>query len=286
MSSLSTLTGGGEVSALIGAGGLFREVTDGSRHPYVIPTLYTINNRSNSWAYNWANSDNIWTNYYAYMNSYNDQIRTPWVALGAWKANTLTASNFEPRTIKLIQYALEGTAGGNSNHETISNNSSYGPIGFRTIFIRNFHPTTAKTITLWGSISSYWSSGHDGASLLAVDPNTNSYNTGGCVYTTMWNYTGSTGNVTFSANYTIQPNRTVMFILQNTMYLWQTGYSYRWFDYNRFYNLNGTFTDGWIQPDIRMTYTASTMNDFDYGDITQNSAHRIWNRAAELYGNR
>lgn len=273
-------------NALAGTGGFFKEVTDGSRMPYHIPTIYTRNDRRNSPNYAWVSSD-LWTNYYNYMNNYNDQIRLPWYALAGPKYNGLDQTTQDGTSYKEVQYAIMAVAGGEDYVATVQNDSNYGPFSMRVLFIRNFHPTVAKSVTLWSQTSNYWGSGYEGSSLVAVDPNSTTYsNSTACTYTTMWQRTSGNSNYTDAASYTIQPGRTVMFILTTSAYFWTSTYSYKWFNINKFYNLQATFGDGWIQPDFRLHQTALSMNDFDDNSYSSNVAHRIWNRAAELYGDR
>ncbi len=285
MSTLSALTVL-ERNALEGTGGFYRPVSDGSRWPYHVPTIYTMNLRQNAPNYGWSSGD-FWTTYYNYMANGNDQIRLPWYALAGPKYNGLDQTTQDGTSYKEVQYALMAVAGGEDMVLTPQNNSANGVFSMRTIFIRNTHPTTAKSITLWTQSSNYWSNGYEGSALVAIDPQSSLYSTAtACSYTTMWQRTGGNSNYTDAASYTIQPGRTVMFILTTSAYFWTSGYSYKWMNINKFYNLQATFGDGWIQPDFRLHQTAMSMNDFDDNNYSGNVAHRIWNRAAELYGDR
>ncbi len=265
--------------------GIGKEVTDGSRHPYNIPGIYTVNNRNNSWATAWGSNDE-WTTYYAYQNRYEDQLRTPWMALGQYHNNTLGMSNTDLRKNRKLIYASQSILGGEGLHYTYPQTTSYSPIMFLTMFVRNFHPTVAKTVTFYNHYSYYWSSGYDGSALLVVSPNGSYAGTNSCSYSNLWQRTGGSSNTTNSGSITIQPNRTVMVILVSTMYYWQQYSEYWFFEIAKFYSLEATFSDPWIQPDLKMTQAALTMNDMVNGDPTNNTAHRIWNRTAELYGDR
>ena len=268
---------------------MFKEITDGSAKPYHIPSIYSISNRTDSWAYNWSNADD-WGNYYIYYNSQTDAERNFWKALGKHtRQNTLSYSNIDMRTYNKIDWATGSVMGGEMTYNTISNNTSYGPVGHRLMFIRNFHPTTSKTITMYGHYSNYWSAGYEGSSVVIGTPNTNRYST--CTSVT-WscpaNRTSGNSYYTWSWNVTIPAQTTVAVVQSNSMYYWTsgTGTGYNWLDMNKFYDLNTTFSDPYIQPDLRMTWAANTGNDFSDTTYNNYTANRIWNRTATLYGDR
>ena len=269
---------------------LFKEVTDGSRKPYSIPTITTLNHRQNSWAYSWSNSE-AWTNFYCYMTGAGkpDPERAFWFGIGRHsKQNTLSYSNLDLRSQGEIQYAKGNVVGGESQLNTYPSNTSYGPFRVRVMFLRNHHPSTPKSVSMWANHSSYWSSGYDGSGCQVGTPNTNgSYaNTTDINWSNMWTYTGSTSNRNVSFSFTIPPQTTVAVLLTNTAYYWTSGNStYRWWDHNKFYNLDSTFSDNWIQPDLKMTFAASTYNDM-LNETSSYTAHRVWQRTAELFGDR
>lgn len=265
---------------------LYREVTDGTRKPYSIPTITSINNRGNSPSYSWNNNDS-WTNFYVYQNGDSSSERAFWHGLGTNRQDTSSYHNYDIRSRGQVEYAKAYTVGGNSQYNTHPRTTSYGPFRSRVMFIRNFHPTSAKSVTVYSRHSSYWSSGYDGSGFSVGFPDSTSYSgTTNVNWSQQWQYTGSTSNRTQSASFTIQPQQTVAVVLANTLYYWTSGNStYRWYDHNQFYNLDGTFSDNWIQPDLKMTYVASQFHEFSQ-DYNGYSAHKIWNRTAELFGDR
>jgi hypothetical protein len=270
-----------------GTDNLLKEVQDGSRHPYHIPTIYTINNRFNTWAYNW-NSSSINSYYYNYMNSDSDRWTCVAMGMGGVKSNTLSYSSNDPKFRSKLQFAGPGNvAGGEGIHVTWANNTSYGPIGIRTMFVRNFHPTLSKTVTFYTHTSNYYSAGYEGSSLFGCIPNTNKYSTAtNTTFTNIWNRSGGNSYYTDSGTLTIPASTTAMITLTNSMYYWTSSGNYQWADINKFYNLDTTFSDPYIQPDMRMTYTYLQMNDFDDTSYNSNWTYRIWNRAAAIYGDR
>jgi len=284
-------------------GGLWKEVTDGSRFPFSIPTIYTVHGRTGPQNYTWGNSDNIWTNYHNYMNNTNDHPRAFWWCLNDIRLDNNghadgSLENFDHQTMRVIQYAGSRMAGSiDTQYFVHPHGASNNPLEYRQMYLRNFHPTTPFSVTVYGTHSDYWSSGHDGSSLILWQPNVNgSYSavTGG-TWTTLANRTGNNGvGYTFSGTFTIQPQTTVVVQLNNTMHYWtNSSQAKKLFASNAYYRLEDTFGANygsayWIQPDLRMTFTAATFSN--PGENTHNVStdvvYKIWNRAAELYGNR
>lgn len=287
-------------------GGLWKEVTDGTRYPYSIPTIYTIHGRHGPQGNNWYNSDNIWTSYHNYMANGNDHPRAFWWCLNDIRLNNGghgdgSLENWDNSNQRTIQYAGSRSVGSSDTqtyqHPHGGDNNS---IEYRQMYLRNYHPTTALSVTVWGEYSNYWASGHDGSSLILWQPNANgSYAaaTGGS-WTTLANRTGGNShNYTWTGNFTIQPQTSVVIQQNNTQHYWTNGnQAKKSFANNKFYNLQNTFGGGygngsngyWIQPDHRLTHTAATFSN--PGENTYNTSsdqvYKIWNRAAELYGNR
>lgn len=266
---------------------LYKEVTDGSRKPYMIPTITSVNNRQNSPSNTWTNQDS-WTNFYTYLNSDSDAERAFWHTLGTFRQDTTSYQNYDLANFSSVQYAKGYTVGGDGQHNTHPRNTSYGPFRGRVMFIRNHHPNSAKSVNVYSFFSSYWSSGYDGAGFSVGAPNQLGTYTGvtSINWTRLWDYTGSDNYRTNNASFTIQPQSTVAVILNNTMYYWTSGDdTYRWYDTNGFYNLDNTFSDNWIQPDLKLTYAASKFNALSQ-DYNSYSSHKVWNFAGELFGDR
>lgn len=269
---------------------LFKEVTDGSRRPYGIPTINSVINRANSWSYTWSNSES-WTNYYNYLtgDQNRDCERAFWMSLGTNnRQNTINYSNQDMyQGIGHLIWTKNSVNGGEGVHIAVGNNTSYAPIRFKTMFLRNHHPTLSKTVTMYGHYSNYWSSGYDGSGVCIGTPNVNgSYNN---VTSITWsvpvNRTGGNSNYTWSWNVTIPPKTTVSVTQANSMYYWQSGYVYWWLDNGKFYDLHTTFSDFWVQPDLKMTQAAYLYNDQN-NEFNVFNSYRIWNRTGELFGDR
>lgn len=267
---------------------LFREVTDGTRRPYMIPTITTINERNQSWWQIWAAGES-WTNYHNYLTGSQqaDCERAFWFSLGTnTRQNTVGYATSSFDNNRLI-YAKNSVVGNDDVHIAHQRNSSYSPFRLRTIFLRNHHPTLQKTVTMYGHYSNYWASGYDGSGVCIGTPNTNgSYST---VTDINWsvpaNRTGGNSYYEWSFNVTIPAKTTVAVVQTNTMYYWQSGYVAWYLDSNMFYDLHTTFSDFWIQPDLKMTQAALTYNDHD-NQFNIKTSYKIWNRTALLFGNR
>jgi hypothetical protein len=268
---------------------VYKEVTDGSRTPYSIPSITSVNLRANSWQDGWSSSES-WTNYYNYLSQSpnNNAERAFWYGLGTNnKQNTQSYSGMHGNDSGTLQYATNSVVGTDGMTSTISNDTSYGPFRVRVMFLRNHHPTASQSTTMWGHYSNYWSSGYEGSGVGIGTPNANgSYNNVSQVsWTSPVNRTGGNSAYTWSFGVTIPAQTTVAVVQTNSMYYWTNSGGYKWFDLNKFYNLNNTFSNQWIQPDIRMTHAAHQYNDFDNASSSL-VAHKIWNRTGFLFGDR
>jgi hypothetical protein len=267
----------------------FQEVTDGSRFPYHIPTIYTINDRNPIWSGAWNTGDG-WGAYYNYMNSNTDHERNFHMALGRHnRQNTTSYSSVNNRAHNLLQYAKGNVVGGGQVHNHMED-SGYQGFSMRSMFIRNFHPTLAKTITMSGWYANYWAQGYEGSAMYYGIP-TNSSGTAystvtGMTWTTMANRSSGNSNYTWTGTMTIPAGKTAFFCQTSTYLWWQGGYGGKALEVNKLYDLQNTFADKWIQPDMRMTMTAHNYADLDDTTFNGYTSHRLWNRCATIYGDR
>lgn len=269
---------------------LWKEVTDGSRRPFSIPTITTVNFRQNVWQYNWSTGE-AWTNYHNYLTgagSSADPERALWYALGTNnRQNTLGYSSTDDRTNGALQWAKNSVIGGEAQYNTITNNTSYGPFRSRVMFLRNYHATNTQSVTMYGHYNNYWSAGYEGSGVAIGTPNVNnSYST---VSDVSWsvpvNRTGGNSSYTWSWNVSIPARTTVAVVQTNSMYYWQNSGGYQWWDANKFYDLHTTFSNFWVQPDMKMTWAAWTYNDHN-NEFNSRNSYRLWRRTAELFGER
>lgn len=274
---------------------LYKEVTDGSRIPYHIPSIYSVNHRGNAMMgnYSWTNSDS-WTNFYTYLTGTQpwDAERAFWHSLAAYRLQNESHKTYWSAATKRLDWGTNNQSGtSHSRMQTYPQNTSYGPFGSRIMFIRNFHPTLTKTVSVWGLVSIRWASGYDGAGLQVGIPNNTTYASSTSVsWSNLATNTGSSpSNAGISGSFQLAPGKTAVVLLCNTFYYWtDTGNNYHWDETNCFYNLQGTFNnDFWIQPDMRLTMAAHGFSEHNNGNYTSTiDSHKIWNRAAELYGDR
>ncbi len=200
--------------------------------------------------------------------------------------------------MRTIQYAGSRSVGSiDTQHFQHPHGGGHNSLEYRQMYLRNYHPTTAYSVTVYAAHSNFWEQGQEGSSLIVWQPNVNgSYSavTGG-TWTTLANRTsGNSHGYTLSGTFTIQPQTTVVVQLNNTMHYWtNSSQAKKSYANNMFYRLEDTFGANyggafWIQPDQRMLFTAATYSQ--PGENTHNTAtdqvYKIWNRAALLYGNR
>ena len=273
---------------------IWKEVTDGSRIPYHIPSIYSVNHRGNAMMgnYSWNNSDS-WTNFYTYMTGTQpwDAERAFWYALGGMRLQNESHKSFWSSATKRLDWATNNMTGtNNSRMHTYPQNTSYGPFGSRVMFIRNMHPTLARNVSVWFLNSNRWASGYDGAGLQVGIPNTSLYSTATTInWTNLGTRTGTNDtNYGMQGTVSIPAKTTAVFLGCNTFYYWtDTGNNYHWDENNAFYNLQGTFGDYWVQPDMRLTMAAWSFAEHNNNNYTSTiDSYKVWNQAATLYGDR
>lgn len=267
---------------------LNREVTDGTRRPYMIPSITTVNERNQSWWQIWSTGES-WTSYHNYLtgSTQADCERAFWFSLGTnTRQNTVGYATSSFDNNRLI-YAKNSVVGNDDVHIAHGRNSAYSPFRLRTMFLRNHHPSITKTVTMFGSYSNYLASGYDGSGVCIGYPNANgNYNTVTDInWTVAQSRYGGNSYYQWSWNVTIPPKTTVSVTQTNTMYYWQSGYVHWYLDQNFFYDLHTTFSDFWIQPDLKMTQAALQYNDQD-NQFNIKTSYKIWNRTAQMFGNR
>lgn len=274
---------------------LFREVTDGSRIPFHIPSIYSANNRGNSMMgnYSWGNGDD-WTNFHTYMTGTQpwDAERAFWHALGGYRRQSESYKNYWSAAYKRLDWATNNICGTvASRMHTYPQNTSNGPFGSRVMFIRNFHPTNSYNVTVYLLFSTRWASGTDGAGLQVGIPNNTTYSTSNSVsWTNLATRTGSSpSNDGIGGTFSLAPGKTAAVVGCNTFHYWtDTGNNYHWTETNAFYSLQSTFNSNfWIQPDMRLTMAAWSFNEHNNNNYTSTiDSHKVWNQAATLYGDR
>lgn len=260
----------------------------GTTRPLVIPTLYATNERGNNPQSSWSSSD-YWTSFYTYLNSANDCERAAFNAVGDYYFSGGTDFTYNSKSYNntRLEFSKRNRSGFTiASHFTQNNNTSYGPWGSRIMFIKN-RGTTTKTVSVWAQMSSYWSSGHDGAGWRVGIPNTSGYaGVTSLTWSNLGQYTGSTWNWTTSGSFSLPANTTAVVLACNTFQYWTSFPSGgHWQPGNQFYNLDSTFSDPDIVPDLKLTHTAYMAGDWNrFTSSTSNQFAAHWPLCAEIFG--
>lgn len=273
------------------------EQTSGGSRKF-IAAIHSANDRQNNSLYQWS-SGGPWTTIYGYgANGQVDAEQWSWLGMGFWQPGENASSTWGERG--------KGASGGNnktfltsegrsigwqSMHDSWARTTSYNPVSVLMMPVRNFHPSSSKTITIYGQYSNYWSSGYDGSSLWSYAPGSNgTYSISSGTWNLLTNRSsGNSYGYTWSANVTIPAQTTYMIMQVSTMYYWTSNSSYyNWYDWNRFYNLDTTFSDPYIQCDARIINAIRYGDLYQYGIQSSSSYqfYRVYQAAADMYGNR
>ena len=256
LNELNKLEEGGAGSAPSSSSGLFLP-NDTLGEQQVIPCITRVNDRQNTDNWTWT-SNSPWTSFSTYggQGGDNDAEHGVYDALGKAYTNAGSRSAYDNGTRPEIFHAVANYVGAFSSYNAKWNGSSYGPYRTNVMFWKNMSGTT-RTFQAYGSYSSYWQSGHDGASIWIGKPNSTDKASVSSISWTRNDYTGSTTQWNGSVNYGSIPNgETVTVLGMNTLYYHQDSSSVgSWQDLNYFYNLTSLWNDGW-RPDYDMYKTA------------------------------
>ena len=273
------------------------EQTSGGTRKF-IAAIYSQNDRQNNSLYQWS-SGGPWTTIYGYgANGQADAEQWSWLGLGFWQPGENASSVWGERSKGQSGagnknfLTSEGRSIGNQQmHDTYARSTSYNPVSVMLMPVRNFHPSATKTITVYGQYSNYWSSGYDGSSIWQYAPGSNgTYSISSGTWSLLTNRSsGNSYGYTWSVSVSIPPQTTYMIMQVSTMYYWTSNYNYYCFyDWNRFYNLETTFSDPYIQCDARMVNAMRFGDLYQYG-MTASSGYqfyRVYQATADMYGNR
>lgn len=256
--------------------------------------LVTVNQRYNQF-YNWS-SGGPWTTIYGYgANGQTDAEQFAWLTLTG--SNTRNSGNYAfseegySDYTRKIKWSTGRELGLQNMDHGYANSTSYGTVCMNMWPIRNFHPTSTKTINFYNQYSNYWSSGYEGSSMWYYAPATNgTYN----ISSGTWNRTnnqtsGNSYGYTWSSSVSIPPQTTYVLFNVSSSYYW-TSFSgnYIWKTWNMWYNIDTTLSDTYIQTDYRMLQAMEKADFYRYG-VTSDSSYqfyRVYNATADMYGNR
>lgn len=258
-----------------------------------ISAIYSQNPRGNGALYSW-DTTGPWSYLYTYGGAgETDAEQLSWLGLGFLQPALGTTGTYGERSRigwNRQQISVDGNCiGYQGMYDTWARTASYAPISVLMMPIRNNHPTLSITITLYGIYSNQWSSGHDGYSMWQYAPGQSTYNITSGTWTRLANQTsGSSYPYYASGSVTIPPQTTYVVMQCVSMYYWTSNSSYYvFYDWNRFYNLDATFSDPYIQVDSRMINTMRFADWQRYG-LTSNAYqfYKVYNACADMYGNR
>jgi hypothetical protein len=275
------------------------QTTGGTRKN--ISAIYTLNSRYSDAYYGWT-SGNPYTGFSFYTYGANgttgatayDAEAGAWMGLGFYPASTFGnfLSNNENRVRRHISTNGNniGPQGPYDNFYFSTNQYSYAPISIMMMPIRNNHPTLSKTITIAGVYTSYYNSGYDGSSSWIYTPGQNgTYNITSGTWTRNSVLQSNSSASTYTYTVTIPAQTTIVFMSMATLvYYSASSSSIQFFEMNKLYNLDTTFTDPFIQVDSRMINTMQFADWQRYG-LTANNAFqffKVYNACADMYGNR
>jgi len=273
--------------------GSLEQVSGGTRKS--ISAIYSLNSRYNDAYYGWS-TNGPWTTFYTYgAAGQGDAEQGSWLGLG-FNPNSSYGANLSNSENRVRQQILTngnniGPQGPYDMFYFSTAQYSYAPISIMMMPIRNNHPTTAKTITIAGAYSTYWSSGYDGSSSWLYTPGQNgTYNITSGTWTRQSTTSGTSSSAsTYTWTVTIPAQTTVVVMSMATLlYYSASSSSIGYFEMNKLYNLATTFTDPFIQVDSRMINTMRFADWQRYG-LTATNAYqffKVYNACADMYGNR
>lgn len=196
---------------------------------------------------------------------------------------TAAGSSFSSRKLVTPTAARLGT---NYRSYWWRGSSGYSPMTLMLWPLRN---TTGSAITQtfnW-MYSGQNSSGYDGSSVAYFVPNSTTYSgtNAGYWYNAFSSQTNTSGSET-SFSITVPANKTILIMSCVTMY--NPGYQfmsmYTGYEANMFYNLNNL--DSGLVTDFRILGTALHANFMSTGTYNQFNDYLLYNKTAELYGDR
>lgn len=250
---------------------------DGSLDRAVIPIVSRSGQRQSAKPHSWSTSY-AGTTFYTHSNNAHSQRIRFWMASGISRkdGNEFAANE---GTGPEIFYANNGNVGVCKSHTSWWTGNNYAPWRTSIMFLRN-KGTATKSATAYVNVSSQYTSGYDGASLTLYKPNSADYaSVSSITATTEWSYTTTSQDAASTQSFTIPAGHTVAVVLANSMrYHQDTNSNASWQDNNGFYNLNTTFSDPDIVPDLEMTQTYLMMRH--HTTSYTNDASSVWNARA------
>lgn len=261
LNEIQKLEAGGGSSAAVSGDMFLPRNEDGSLDKSVIPIVSRSGQRQAAYPSSWTTSYGG-TTFYTYNSDAHSMRMRFWQPSGNARKDTNDLSGFEGTAPEII-YASNNKVGVCKSHTSHWTGSSYAPWRTSIMFIKN-KGTSNKTVTIYGSVSSQYSSGHDGSSMTYYNPNnSNPALVTGISDANFWGYSSTSTSYNNSGSITIDAGKTIAVTISNSMYYHQdTNSNASWHDLNGFYSLQTTFSDPDIIPDLEMTQTYLMMRHY------------------------
>jgi hypothetical protein len=252
----------------------------GNAHSW--PCIVKRHNRGSSPHSAWTSSG-YWTTMYTYYQSTNDAIqRTGY----AWPNRLVTAASTQNwGGAHREMYAKDNMAGCVIPIFASNTNSSYAPFTTNLMFIKNTD-TSSRTLNVTSISSSYWSSGQDGSSCMAIVPNSSTKSSVTNVsFQSIWSRTGGAGVYVQSGSVSVAAGTTIA-LLQTSTADYKTSFSNG--GHYEAVNLIGNIGswDQYFQPDHDM-HTAAFMCNHESAVMSPTSTTHIsqnWPFCASVFG--
>ena len=282
LNELNKLEAGG-ASSSSEAGSMFLP-NDANGDTSVWPYITRVNDRQQTDNWTWSSSS-PYTSFYTYGGNGNQDAEFGvFNAIGKPYTEDNQRTSYDNGGPPELGYIHGGRHGGPfSMYNTRWNGTSYPP--FRTTIMWLKNTTTGNlSMNLYGSMSSNWNSGHDGASMWIGEPNSADKSQVTSIDWSNTNYTGT--NTDWNASVTrnnIETGKTVVCLMMHSLYYYQDSSNVAgWQDLSSFYNQHDLYNQGW-RPDYNMYKTCLLARDADWNSSGGDFSYSHSNRVRNLY---
>lgn len=283
LNELNKLEAGGGGSSGAASGSMFLP-NDANGNETTWPFITRVNDRQQTDNWTWSSSS-PYTSFYTYgANGRSDAEHGVFNAIGKPYTEDNSRGSYDNGGPPDLGFIHGGKHGGTfSMYNTRWNGTSYPCFRTTIMFLKN---TTDSNLSmhLYGTMSSYWSSGHDGASIWIGEPN----NADKSLVTDLdWSKQGySSSNTDWNGDISrsgIEPGKTVVCLMMHTLYYYQDSSGVAgWQDISSFYNIDTLYGQGW-RPDYDMYKTALLARDADWDSSNGAFSYDHSNRVRNLY---
>lgn len=269
LNELNKLEAGGGGSSGAAAGSMFLPPNIDGLTPNDVnswPMITRVGDRQQTDNWSWTSSSP-----YRSFSTYGGQGGDPdaefgvYDAIGAAYTENNQMDNWTAGPNPQVMFSNGGAhVGGVQSYNAKWSGSNYGPFRTSVMWLKNTSGST-QNLTVYGRFSSYWSSGHEGASLWIGTPNSADKSAVSSISWQRDSYSG--GTTDWQANPTtssIPDGYTVCVLGMNSMYYHQdTSNLGSWQDNHFIFNLESYWNSGW-RPDYDMYKTCLLARDPDW----------------------